>query len=309
MGEHHWEARGRCAVGVTTVEVARADGTPVPVEVWYPAAGVTEQADEYEVIPGLGRSRQAAARDAEPAAGLDAASLVVFSHGMAGHRRQSTFLCTHLASHGAVVAAPDHVGNTLPEMVPLFLPLDEAAIAAAMIRSAGDRPQDVRLVVDHLIAAAPVPVATDRVLLCGHSFGGWTVLEATGRDPRITAVVGLAAGGGRDGGDDVAAAFLDLAWGRPVPTLLIAADGDSILPLAGMEDLAGRIAEAGSPCELVVLAQTDHYHFCDDAEQQHELVRGLQGGAARGMVPFDALTPASETERDIRGRVASFLLG
>ena len=43
--------------------------------------------------------------------------LIVFSHGNSGFRRQSTFLTTHLASRGFVVAAPDHTGNTLFEMV------------------------------------------------------------------------------------------------------------------------------------------------------------------------------------------------
>ena len=66
-------------------------------------------------------------RDATPAPGGPFPG-VVFSHGMAGHRRQSTFLCTHLASHGFVVASPDHVGNTLPEMLPLFMPIDAAGI-------------------------------------------------------------------------------------------------------------------------------------------------------------------------------------
>lgn len=309
MGDQHWVERGPHPVGARTIEVARADGTQLPVEVWYPAAGVTDEIDDYELIPGIADGHQQASRDAEPATGLDAAPLVVFSHGMAGHRRQSTFLCTHLASHGVVVAAPDHVGNTLLEMLPLFLPLDEAAIEAVMIRSAGDRPEDLRLVLDRLLSDPPVVVDPSRVGLCGHSFGGWTVLEATGRDERVATVVGLAAGGGRDGVDDVAAAFLDLDWGRSVPTLLMAADGDSILPVAGMRDLAERIRAAGSPCELVVLDRTDHYHFCDDAEGQHELVRGMQGGALRGMAPFSELTPAEATEREIRQRVTTHVLG
>src|SRR5262249_56282777 len=52
-----------------------------------------------------------AVRDAGPRPG--SYPLVMFSHGFGGHRRQSTFLCTHLASHGYVVAACDHTGNTL----------------------------------------------------------------------------------------------------------------------------------------------------------------------------------------------------
>src|SRR5688500_10681277 len=38
--------------------------------------------------------------------------LVVYSHASYGHRRQSSLLCAHLASHGYVVAAADHSGNT-----------------------------------------------------------------------------------------------------------------------------------------------------------------------------------------------------
>ena len=34
--------------------------------------------------------------------------LIVFSHSSGGRRRQSSFLCTHLCSHGYVVAALDH---------------------------------------------------------------------------------------------------------------------------------------------------------------------------------------------------------
>jgi hypothetical protein len=40
----------------------------------------------------------------------------VFSHGYGAHRRQSTFFCTHLLSHGYVVAM-DHTGNTVFETI------------------------------------------------------------------------------------------------------------------------------------------------------------------------------------------------
>lgn len=38
--------------------------------------------------------------------------LVVYSHGNGGLRYVSAFLTEHLASHGFIVVAPDHVGNT-----------------------------------------------------------------------------------------------------------------------------------------------------------------------------------------------------
>ena len=43
--------------------------------------------------------------------------LVVFSHGYAGFRDQSTFLTARLASWGFVVAAPDHYSRDLTEVL------------------------------------------------------------------------------------------------------------------------------------------------------------------------------------------------
>jgi len=106
---------------------AGRSGRPLPTEVWYPASeefrgkDVAEGTrDNYELVPGLPPGWQEAVRDAEARKGPF--PLVVFSHGFGGHRRQSTFLCTHLASHGYVVAAVDHTGNTIVEMVQFMMP-------------------------------------------------------------------------------------------------------------------------------------------------------------------------------------------
>jgi predicted dienelactone hydrolase len=138
--------------------------------------------------------------------------VILFSHGFAGTRMQSRFLCTHLASRGYVVAAPDHTGNT-------FLDLNLFRIS----NSAYDRPLDLRFVLDRLLAEADDPQSTlyrrldaCRCAAMGHSFGGYTALAAAGawldvrakkeqgrtdssnpdfidfRDPRIVAAVALA---------------------------------------------------------------------------------------------------------------------
>src|SRR3974377_1313386 len=60
-----------------------------PVEVWYP----------------------------EATGGADALPLILFSHHSGGSRRASTFLTTHLASHGYVVAAMDHAEVVAPELM------------------------------------------------------------------------------------------------------------------------------------------------------------------------------------------------
>jgi predicted dienelactone hydrolase len=50
------------------------------------------------------------------AAGSEVLPLILFSHHSGGHRRASTFLTTHLASHGYVVAAMDHSEVVAPEL-------------------------------------------------------------------------------------------------------------------------------------------------------------------------------------------------
>src|SRR6266851_939557 len=112
-------ARGPRPVGVLSrqlIDRHRAD-RPLPLEVWYPAearhAGQdldTTTQDVFVTFPGASPQRQSAVRNASADSGPF--PLVLFSHTSAGHRRQSTFLCTHLASHGYVVAAVDHTGNT-----------------------------------------------------------------------------------------------------------------------------------------------------------------------------------------------------
>ena len=114
--------RGPHPVGVSTLRDERA-ARALHLEVWYTAAAHLAGRDEerahhdrYEVLPGMPTSWQAALRDAPAADTPDPWPLVVFSHGFAGHRRQSSFLCTHLASHGFAVVGVDHRGNTLADL-------------------------------------------------------------------------------------------------------------------------------------------------------------------------------------------------
>ena len=84
-----------------------------PCEIWYPAAAqhagqdlAAETQDSFEAQPVNTVRNQAAVRDAVARAGTY--PLVIFSHLSGAGRRSATFLCTHLSSHGYIVAALDH---------------------------------------------------------------------------------------------------------------------------------------------------------------------------------------------------------
>jgi dienelactone hydrolase len=206
---------------------------------------------------------------------------VVFSHGYGGERRQTTHFCTHLASHGFAVVSMDHVGNTMADTLQLAMsgggdmPDPDQAIRE-FIRH---RPLDASFVIDRVLAGdAPVAVDPERIGITGHSFGGWTTLQTTGRDARIRAALPLAPAGGSAPFNDAGIGSnplrdqLDLDWSRQVPTLYLVAEFDTLLPLEGMREL---IARTPQPCRAVVLRNSDHFHFCDAVEQIHDLFKTM----------------------------------
>ena len=71
------------------------------------------------------------------------------------------------------------------------------------------------------------------------------------------------AGGGEVNGENPMATSLSFNWHRPIPCLYIVSDLDSILPIAGMQDLYQRNPE---PALAVVLENADHFHFNDNVE-------------------------------------------
>jgi predicted dienelactone hydrolase len=307
-------ARGRHPVGVRTVELRDdARDRRVPLEVWYPAAenhrgaDLDEQAnDSFQVMPALPPARQLAVRDAVPRSG-ETSPLVVFSHGFGAHRRVSTFLCTHLSSHGYVVAAPDHVGNTLLDFFQAVAGGGGARGPGYLEQVMSDRTADLLRATDALLAGElpglEVALRPDRVALVGYSFGGWAALAATPRDPRAAVIVALAPVGG-DGTrfGSRAREALDLEWERLVPTLVIAAGRDSVLPLAGIRGLYDAIK---APKKLIVLEEADHLHFADDAARAHEMFRAIPKNdfvpLAAPMAPFAELCPQEPAHDAIRG--------
>lgn len=149
-----------------TDEVSGADRT-LFLASWYPTTATT----------GAGEVRYHGLV-ADPAVLLDAPCadgafpLAVFSHGHQGYAENSSFLMRHLATHGWIVVAPDHTGNTT---------FDGADRETPIYRQ---RPRDLSAVIDHAQdAGAGEPFAghvTGPVVGFGHSFGGYTIWATGG---------------------------------------------------------------------------------------------------------------------------------
>jgi dienelactone hydrolase len=319
--------RGAAPVGVRTI-VLRDEtrgGRTVEVELWHPAAAlyrgqdlVPATQDRFEAAPGQPALTQRAVRDAEPSGG--ALPLVLFFHGANAHRRYSTELCTHLASHGYLVAAPDFPGSTVADQVhDMQLEPGETPRLASFLQSATDRPLDARLVLDRVLdGAAPglsELVDRERIGTAGQSFGGWTCLAFNSRDTRPKASFPIVPPWGK--GPARSEALSDLVrlddWGRDVPTFVLAAERDSVVMLEGVRELYRDLK--GSK-RLAVLRGAGHVHFGDDAEAVHEEFRAACASndylvadghsidfpaIAAATPPFSELCPAEHGQVVVRG--------
>lgn len=151
-------------------------------EIWYPGPPDNGPTDEH---PG-GKV------DAPLADGVRNLPLVIFSHGSCGYQEQSVFFTSYLASHGFIVAAPPHPGNSTHEILTCGTP-------AAESDSLANRPADIEFVLDSLLALNETPTSffygaidPSRIGMSGHSFGGLTTLLVSAMDARIIAGLAMA---------------------------------------------------------------------------------------------------------------------
>jgi predicted dienelactone hydrolase len=274
---------GPYPVGVMTVELlddARPNDAGEPrrlvTEIWYPASEeargqpgyvyteedlLTEEARAMLDMPLDVELATDAVRDAAPRTLREgrepdeAFPIVLFSHGSSGVRMQSTFLTVYLASHGYVVAAPDHLGNTLSDAV-------LGAGTVEQFESLGLRPDDMGFVLAHLQGLPgedPLGAIVDgeRVGAAGHSFGALTTLRLLAQGRPIDVAVAQAPPG------------LDIVWfgGLPVqpeevdvPVMLHAGEVDTTTPLS---DAVSVYEALGSPKTLLTVGAAGHFSFSD----------------------------------------------
>ncbi len=175
-------APGPFAVGVRTGSIVydAPDGPrTLRLVTWYPADAPGSAAPAYH--------RQDLSVDAAGGVTVDAAiasgafPVAVYSHGHQGYAEVSSFLAEHLASHGWIVLAPDHTGNTTADG------------SSRTTEIYYQRPLDISAVIDSVtvdVGADPLlsgHVADGEILGVGHSFGGYTMLALAGGryDPAV----------------------------------------------------------------------------------------------------------------------------
>lgn len=304
--------RGRFPVGVRTIQALdTARNRLFACEIWYPAAAQHAGQDlalgtqDFFTVASRDTPRsQMAVRDAVARPGTY--PLTIFSHHSGGHRRAATFLCTHLSSHGYVVAALDHSETVAVELARRDGETAEQKTARAEAWGA-NRVPDIRFLLDHLLSSAAgdteAKVDPSRIGIVGHSLGGWTALAAPEVERRIRAVVALAPGGSSQPRPGIIATRLTFTWGRDVPTLYLVAEDDTPLPLAGMYEL---FARTPATKQMVILRRADHLHFLDNVEQEHESVRKMAfpeelAWIPKEMRPIAELSSGDQAHLFVRG--------
>jgi predicted dienelactone hydrolase len=205
---------GPYPVGVTTVTfVDPARNRTLRTEIWYPAAESARgmpasPITDFDPVlaPLLGDSQVPLTAVRDVPISRDAPfPLIAFSHGNGGVRFQNTFQTERLASHGFVVVAPDHTGDTI-----LDLGDDPNTVV--------NRPLDISFLYDEMSAetvrsGGPFEgwIDTSRPFgVTGHSLGSYTSLAVASSDARVAAALPMAAPGPVSPGYS-AATFLMLA--------------------------------------------------------------------------------------------------
>ncbi|MBL89405.1 MAG: hypothetical protein CL517_03895 [Actinobacteria bacterium] len=217
IGPEQFLDRGPWAVGVRTIQLEDR-----PFEVWYPVEPDSVMGKSSEIfdsinvlsevvqpfVPGDlgGEVDTSSFRDAPPASMGGPFPVAAYSHGSPGYRQAATFLTSHLASHGVITIAVEHLGRSLTTLLTPLAGSDEPE----------DNVADLFGALEMISEDSELGPITDnsKMVLIGHSAGTRTAALAT-TDDRVAGVALLAGG------------FEDLAVERP--TLLVVFENDSIV--------------------------------------------------------------------------------
>ena len=254
IGPTSYAAAGKYAVGERTMKLASG----VKVELWYPArkADVKRKPiatyDVADWLPDFLKSQLppgvAVTYPSGGVRGVPVAPgkfpLVVFSHGFAGFRTQSSALTSALASWGFVVAAPDHPSRNLTKVMfgPVGTTTDVQDLQDTISMVAKQNKTKGSWLRKHVLMS--------QVGALGHSAGGRAVESLAAVDKRVDTFIGMAP-----------AHDPELAP-VPKPSLTIAATDDGIIALDKIE----AAYEAMAAPKRIVVTGGGHLAFSDLCE-------------------------------------------
>ena len=277
-----YDEPGPYPVGNARFELPDPDGVrPLTVEVWYPASEAARASAEtgqpltafIPDEPGASafaaavadapdacvRKQTRSAANAEPADLAGPWPTAVFSHCHGCARFSSFSLAERMASHGFLVAAVDHPGSTVVDVLlgNELPPLDPDTLFA--------RRDDIVRVIDELLdpAAANLPSAlvgladADRLGMFGHSFGSITTGAVLQDDPRAKAGIAIAAPLENPLLQGVTMANIT------EPLMLVVAVEDNSITEFGNNAIRTNFDMANPPVWKLEFADTGHFGYSD----------------------------------------------
>lgn len=170
-------------VGYKPLVIGEGTEHPIQAGLWYPALNPTgaEEKTTYTIntkipVEGFDATASIGGR-ALLGAEIDASAapypLVIYSHGFAANAAWASAVLEHLASHGFIVLAPEHVEQ---------FDFDWSEVPNASI----DRPRDIRQTLDYAEQSTEPGgdlaglIDMEHVAVVGHSYGGYTALAMAG---------------------------------------------------------------------------------------------------------------------------------
>ncbi len=290
-----YEAAGAYPVGNTTIVVVdSARSRTLTVELWYPAAESaraaaaagapvesfvvgSDERDQYRELlssapSGCPSTATRSARDAEVAA-AGSWPLLVFSHCHNCVRFSSFSVAERLASHGFVVAAPGHIGNTLFD----DLAGEGVELGAEFLSVRG---ADISFVLDVLLdpAATVVPEAlrgaldSERVGVFGHSYGAVTTGLVLQDDARPRAGLAIASPMDNPLIGGVAIAEIDDPVG-----FIVAIEDNSITEIGNMF-IRRNFEDVAAPAWKAEVSDAGHWSFSDICGLHEQFAAGCGQG-------------------------------
>ena len=193
---------GPLSVGHRSFDAEYEDPTgllvTLPVDVWYPTEDdVGDASVYYDIVRDeLAFSEASVAAPVHPAGH----PVLVFSHGSNLYGGSSSYLMRHFASHGWMVVAPTHVGNTMTEFGGGDCESDVASCRTLPVWY--QRPQNTMVALDAMSEHPEFGATanTEDIVLAGFSYGAFDTWARVGASIGLETIEDACAAGGFDGG-------------------------------------------------------------------------------------------------------------